>query len=250
MEVSITNINEHEVELSVSVPWNRVRDDYGDLLKKYVRMPVKGFRQGSAPRATVEKIFRKAILADLTYLCGQRLYRQALNENGLRAGSPVTISDAEIIPGNGFVFKANFLRMPEFELPDYSNLDLQSDKEGDKMTEISEKLLALTPFDIHDDFIGRELRFSDPGEKADEKVLRKEAGSRVKLLLILRRIAETDNIEVDQHDINARISEIATENEVTDRELRDYLMETGGLARLRDLLLAEQVLSYIAEINS
>ena len=250
MNIEVKEIDEHEVEMYVCAQWEDVREDYAGLLKRYGRGSIKGFRQGSAPAAVIEKTYRKSIETDMGLMCSQRICRKALNTKGLRLGSPISISEVELEPHEKFSFKANFLRMPDFELPDYAHLDLQSESRQDKLTEISEKLLALVKFDIHNDFIDNELRFSESQESLNDTSLRKEAENRVRLMLILKNIADADSIETDEVDLNVRIEEMAHQNEVTAEELRSYLTETGGLLRLQDLMLAEQVLNYIMEINS
>ncbi|MDR2084462.1 MAG: hypothetical protein LBP67_05660 [Bacteroidales bacterium] len=250
MNISIKDSNTPEIELMISVDWDQVQNHYSDLLKKYAKLPVKGFRPGSAPQTAIEKIFHKEIRNDMIYLCSQQLCGKALTDSAIRAGSPISVSDAEMVPYKRFCFKANFLRMPDFELPDYSNLNITSEKQEEKLTEVSEKLLAHTQLDVHDDFIERELVFSDTEEGIAEDSSRENAKNRVKLLLILKRIAEVDHIEIDEQDVDARVEEIAKENDIPVRELKDYLIKTGGLSRLRDFLLAEYVMDYIIEINS
>lgn len=250
MNTTIKTIDEQRVELSITATWDHVKDDYTDLLKRYGKIEVKGFRQGSTPEAIVEKKFRKEIQDDLTFLCSQRLCRKALKESQLKPGSPISVSHVEMLPRELFSFKAKFLRMPDFELPDYMGLHLQSESEEDKLTEVSEQLLTLTRLEVSNDFVEEELRFSDFEENIPEESHRQEAEKRVKLLMILKKIADTDGIEVDELDVNSRIEAIAGENDVSNQELKSYLMEIGGYGRLRDLLLAEQVLSYLVEINS
>ncbi len=249
MEVTIKYINEHEVELSISSPWENVQGDYTDLLKRYAKVPVKGFRPGSVSQSTIEKIFKKEIQSDLASVCTQRLCRKALADNQLQTGSPISITGIEMLPGEQFAFKANFLKMPEFELSDYSKLNLHSGNHEDRLTEISEKLLQHVSFDLYKDFVDQELKFSDLEESVTDEVAWKAAEDRVKLMLILKKIAGINNIEVDEQDVNTRIGELAQANEVTPKDLKEYLSETGGLGRLREYLLAEQVLAYLSEIN-
>ena len=69
-------------------------------------------------------------------------------------------------------------------------------------------------------------------------------------MVILKRIARQEGIEVDERDVKRRIDEKAKEFGTTAKGLQAELEERGGMARLRDLLLAESTLDYLMEVNS
>jgi hypothetical protein len=68
-------------------------------------------------------------------------------------------------------------------------------------------------------------------------------------MVILKRIARQEGIEVDEGDVTRRIAEKASEFGTTIQGLRAELEEGGGMARLRDMLLAESTLEYLIEVN-
>ena len=66
-------------------------------------------------------------------------------------------------------------------------------------------------------------------------------------MLILKRIAREEGIEVEEADVDRRIEEKAAEFGARPETLRADLEQGGGRARLKDLLLAENVLGYLLE---
>lgn len=249
MEVKINEVNSQEKELEITVPWQMVEDEYKDILKKYSKASIKGFRPGKTPAGVIESFFKTEIKDELLSLTSTRLCRKALKDLDVEAGSPIEISDAELIKNKSLRFKANFIEMPQFELPDYSNLQLESEEQEDKLNEISLKLLEQTTLDLHSTFIDNEIKYSENPDFSSEEE-KEAAADRVKLMLILKKIANQDSIEVDAKDIDQRIKLIAHENDVTYDELKEFLYENNGLTRLADSLLAESVLNYIIDIQS
>ena len=68
-------------------------------------------------------------------------------------------------------------------------------------------------------------------------------------MLILKKIADQKGIEVDDTDVETRISEKAAEFGKTPEELRAQLAKGGGKEPLRDMLIAENTLEYLLEMS-
>jgi hypothetical protein len=61
----------------------------------------------------------------------------------------------------------------------------------------------------------------------------------------LGQIVEAEGIEVDERDVDQRVERMTSECGVKPQELRERLARSGGLGRLRALLVAEQTLEYL-----
>ncbi len=242
MEVTVTLDRGPEKELLIAAPWDAVQADYNDLLKRYSKLEVKGFRTGKVPAGVVELHFGRHLCSDLVAMRSRGLCRKGLSQTGLVAGGPLEISDAELRKGEGLSFRVSFIEMPTFGLPDYGRLGLEADDKEGKLNEVSAKLLERTVIELHPSFVEAEMRYSDGGTRDD-------AEARVKLMLILKKIALQDGIEVDEKDIGERIAAVAAESEVAPEELKQFLMENKAMGRFVDSLLAEAVLDYIIEIQ-
>jgi FKBP-type peptidyl-prolyl cis-trans isomerase (trigger factor) len=66
-------------------------------------------------------------------------------------------------------------------------------------------------------------------------------------MLILKKIARQEGIEVDESDVETRIKEKASEFGTTVEELRSQLEKGGGRGRLRNMLVAEKTFEYLLE---
>lgn len=248
MNVSIDMNNEHEIEMSISSDWDAVCDDYNDLLKEYSKLSVKGFRRSNTPVSVIETLFARQLANDLAAKCSTRLCAKAMKQERVSNGSPVEITNIIAEKDKRFFFKARFFKMPEFVVPDYNNMNLQSLAHDEKLTELSEKLLNKTIINLHSSFIDNELKYSED-DSADLQAQRNAAADRVKLFLILNKIAAENGIEVDQKDIEERIKQAAAENNTPLQELKEYLLSNGGISRLHDYILAEYTLNYIIDMQ-
>ncbi len=249
MKAILNDLGNHERELCITAPWSMIKTDYDDLLKKYASLPVKGFRSGKAPVNAIETRFKSHLKNDLLTRVSTRLCRAALKEKKMVAGSPIELFESKLTKNESLEFKANFIEMPQFVLPGYKQLNLQSEDTEEKLNEISEKLLEQTELSLPDAFINNELKYSEIQEDAHPDMERKAAADRIKLMLILKKIANQDSIEIDEKDIERRIKMIAKENDVTPEELKEFLIANNGLSRLADSLMAEAVLAYIIDIQ-
>jgi FKBP-type peptidyl-prolyl cis-trans isomerase (trigger factor) len=250
MRVKIADVGEGAKRMEVEVAWDDVRGDYDDMVEEYAKLPVPGFRPGKAPRPRVESHYRTAIVEDLQSRCIDRFTRQALKDQQVMAGSRLEVSGIVVVPEEPFRFAVEFTPLPEFELPDYSNVNLQSDSDPEKRDEISQWLLEHTVLTVPNELVREELRFdgaddSDPGSDKWQR-----AAERVKLMVTLQKIAEVDGIEVDDRDVDDRLEYMAEEYRMSSGDLRQRLLQNGGLLRVRNFLSAEMTLDYLLDVNA
>lgn len=232
--------------LRVQVPWEEVAPDYDDILRDFARRPLSGFRPGKAPRALLEQRWRREIAEQLQQRGAQRWGPLALQEAQAEATGPVEASEIQWEKGQSFRFTVRFFPVPEFELPDYRAIALP-ETAADPQGELSHHLLAVTSLALPEELVRRELAFDGQAKADPESDIWQAAARRVKLMLILKRIAREEGIEVEDADVELRIAEKAAEFGTGPEALRAELEQGGGRARLKDLLLAESVLEYLLE---
>lgn len=246
MEIVETDRRNGRTTLRVTAPWERVAADYEDVVETYRRLRVAGFRSGRAPRAVVEKRFQREIMNELSQRCGVRLGREALKEARAEFVGPVQVADVECVRDMSFRFTVRFYPMPEITLPPIDSLTISKDGTDPKDT-ISLRLLEQVAFEVPDDLVKAELG-QDVGEKTGRESNQwKAAADRVRLMLILKRIARQEGIDVDDNDVERRIQEKAVALGVDPAALGKQLQEAGMRQRLKDMLLAESVLDFIVE---
>lgn len=234
--------------LSIEVEWEKVAPDYQDLVAGYLKQPIAGFRSGKVPLKVVEKRFKKKIAEDLIRRCVQRFGQDALRQTGLETAGPLEAFDIDWVKGKPLRFKVCFLPLPNFEIPDLLSIRI-SDGSEDPLGEISRWLLEHVDMRLPDELIRAELAVEGTGMTESGSCEWTAAAQRVKLMLILKRIAGKEGVAIDEADVETRIREKASEFGTTVEILREHLVKGGGMERLHDMLIAESVLEYLRNIG-
>ena len=228
--------------LAVVADWNDIAADYDDIVSAYSRVQVPGFRPGKVPRNVIEQRLQKEILEQLSQRAANRMGREALRESGAESLGPVEVSGIECAWGKPFRFVARFQPMPVFDLPDLGALAVTHDG-SDIKDQISHRLLEMVPFDVPDDAVQAELGEEDGKDPEAWKA----ASDRLRLMLILKKLAGREGIEISEKDVEQRIEEKTSEFGIGSDALRAELEEGGGIQRLGDMLLAESTLEFLVE---
>ncbi|OPY68365.1 MAG: Trigger factor [Syntrophorhabdus sp. PtaU1.Bin002] len=246
MEIVDTGDRNGWKTLRVTAPWEQVSADYDDILEAYCKIRIAGFRPGKAPRPVVEKRFQREIMDQLSRRCGMRLGREVLEQVDAEPMGPVEAVDIECVKDMSFQFTVRFHPMPEFTLPEVDSFTFVNDG-TDPKDMISKRLLEQVSFEVPDDLIRTEL-----GLRLDEEIDKQDsewsaATDRVRLMLILKRIARQEGIEVDDEDVEERIERKALELGVNSDALKLEFEKGGMRQRLKDMLLAESTLDFLIE---
>lgn len=231
--------------LAVEADWSAIAADYDDIIAAYSRVQIPGFRSGKVPRSVIEQRLQKQVLEDLSRHAAQRLGKEVVRESGTEPIGPIEISDIECAKGTTFRFTARFWPMPEIEVPNLGALTVR-DESPDPKDQISHRLLEQISFDVPAEAVQAEL--GDDVSTADSSSAAwKEAQDRVRLLLILKKIARQEGIEVDEADVERRIEEKAVEFNLSPHTLKAEFEKGGRRQRLKDMLLAESTLNFLIE---
>lgn len=246
MRITPLEDNNGRKTLSVEADWSELVPDYEDIVAGYSKVRLSGFRPGRVPRAVIEKRFRREIKDDLAHRCVQRLGRDAVREAGIEALGPVEGETIECEKDKPFRFQIRFQPMPEVALPDINSLKIDAGG-ADPRDQISRRLLDLVSFEVPDILVRDELALDSIDVGGPGSAEWKEASDRIRLMLILRRIAGQEGIEVEEADVSNRIAKKAKEFGISKEGLKEELAKGGGLERLRYMLLAESTLDYLIE---
>jgi FKBP-type peptidyl-prolyl cis-trans isomerase (trigger factor) len=186
-------------------------------------------------------------LDQLTRRVAQRLCRLALEQAGREAAGPLEVSGVEWERGQAFRFTARFFPLPEFDLPDYLSWGAGITQADDPQGELSLLLLEKVDFPVPDEMVRGELALDGQADGEPDSEAWEAAARRVRLMLILKRLAREEGIEVEDADVEQRIEDKAAEFGTTAATLITELEHGGGRTRLKELLLAESVLEYLLE---
>src|SRR6266513_332451 len=128
--------------LQIELPADEVTREWDAIANSFARFAkIPGYRPGKAPRAVIDKRFRKEIQDELTKKLVSKSYRQAVEQEQLRVASLTNIEDVQFGEDKSMRFRATVVTAPEFELPDYKKIPVQlpdikvSDAEVDEALE-------------------------------------------------------------------------------------------------------------------
>src|SRR5262245_27221164 len=112
--------------LQIELPPEEVSKEWDAIANSFARFAkIPGYRPGKAPRAVVEKRFRKEIQDELTKKLVSKSYHQAIEKEQLRVASLANIEDVQLGEDKSMRFRATVVTAPEFEVPEYKNIAVQ-----------------------------------------------------------------------------------------------------------------------------
>ena len=232
--------------LAIEAEWSEIAGDYEDIATGYARVCLPGFRPGKVPRSVIKKRFQKEIVDDLAHRTALRFGREVVREAGIEALGPIEAEKIVCEKDKPLRFQVRFHPMPEIDLPEIGNLKIVTGS-ADPRDQVSRKLLELVPFEVPNELISDELVRDDINDCEQGGAEWEAARDRIRLMLILKKIASQEGIEVDEEDVNRRIDDKAKEFGTSTEALRSELEEGKGIARLREMLIAESTLDYLID---
>ena len=112
--------------LQIELPPEEVSREWDAIANSFARFAkIPGYRPGKAPRAVIEKRFRKEIQDELTKKLVSKSYHEAIEQEQLRVASLANIEDVQLGEDKSMRFRATVVTVPEFELPEYKNIPVQ-----------------------------------------------------------------------------------------------------------------------------
>src|SRR6266496_4359959 len=113
-------------KLHIELPPEEVAKEWNAIANSFARFAkIPGYRPGKAPRAVIDKRFRKEIQDELTKKLVSKSYHEAIAQEQLRVASLTNIEDIQFGEDKSMRFRATVVTAPEFELPDYKNIPVQ-----------------------------------------------------------------------------------------------------------------------------
>jgi|WetSurMetagenome_2_1015567.scaffolds.fasta_scaffold69574_3 trigger factor len=130
MKTNIEDISSVKKKVSVEIEAEeidrRIEDAYKRLGKK---AKIKGFRAGKVPRNILEKFYSHQVLEDVTNDVIRETLPSAIDETKkFPLTMPTIENDEELKGGHSFKYSALMEIRPEFELKDYSGIEIEKEK--------------------------------------------------------------------------------------------------------------------------
>jgi len=152
-------------KLQIELPPEDVAKEWDAIANSFARFAkIPGYRPGKAPRAVIDKRFRKEIQEELTKKLVSKSYHEAVEREQLRVASLTNIEDVQFGENKSMRFRATVVTAPEFELPDYKQIPVQVPDTKVSDVEVDEALDRLR--DQSADFVDVPARALEMGDFA------------------------------------------------------------------------------------
>ena len=152
-------------KLQIELPPEDVAKEWDAIANSFARFAkIPGYRPGKAPRAVIDKRFRKEIQEELTKKLVSKSYHEAVEREQLRVASLTNIEDVQFGENKSMRFRATVVTAPEFELPDYKQIPVQVPDTKVSDVEVNEALDRLR--DQSADFVDVPARALEMGDFA------------------------------------------------------------------------------------
>jgi trigger factor len=173
-------LNPTRVKLTVEVPFDELKPSLDAAYKKIAgQVTNPGFRKGRVPPQVIDQRFGRAMVLDeAVNEALPRFYGQAVEENSVKVLGQPEVDVTTFDDGDKLVFTAEVDVRPEFELPDYSGLEVTVDDAEVTDAEVDEQLdglrdrfATLTGVEraaADGDFVSIDLSATVDGENVDD----------------------------------------------------------------------------------
>ncbi len=256
---AIQKQEDQTITLTVTIPWTEVKNTRETVLSDYAKnTQLPGFRKGKAPKKLVEdKIDEEKVKEEVLKKLLPQFYLQAINEHKINPVIAPRVHVEKLEEEKDWQFIAVTCEAPEIKLGDYkSNVKKVTAKSkiiipGKEPVEVSfddivkellasvevkipriiiegevERLLSQTLDEVKKLGITLDQYLSSTGRKAED--LRKEyeqkAENDIKLEFVLQKIAQAENIKVEDKEVEEAIRQAKNETERQNLQANKYLL--------------------------
>ena len=126
MKVQVEKKPESVSTLKIELPAEEVSKEWDAIASSFARFAkIPGYRPGKAPRAVVDRRFRKEIQEEVTKKLVSKSYREAIEQKKLRVASLTNLEEVHFGDDKSMKFQATVVTAPEFKLPDYKSIKVE-----------------------------------------------------------------------------------------------------------------------------
>ena len=126
MELKINNISISENEVEVTFPYEEIKSQLeSEILKQTKKIQLPGFRKGKVPVSMLKKMYGDSLEYEASEkIASDKFYSISKDKHLHPIGQP-TITDLKYNPGENLFFKVKYDVLPELEVKDYTNLEIE-----------------------------------------------------------------------------------------------------------------------------
>ncbi|GAA4103684.1 trigger factor [Nonomuraea soli] len=181
MKTAVEELSPTRVKLTVEVPFEELRPSLDAAYKRVAeQVRVPGFRPGKVPARIIEQRFGRAVVLEETLNDAvPKLYSQAVDEADVFPVSQPDIEVTKIEDGEQIEFTAEVDIRPNFEVPDFSGIEVtvdsaavtddDIDKQLDGLRQRFATLAGVERAAAKGDYVVMDLRAEIDGENIEEQ---------------------------------------------------------------------------------
>lgn len=146
MRFSVESAGPCRKRIKVTIPPELVTEEFDKSYRQWARtVPIPGFRPGKAPRKLVEKRFGKQVALEVKQSLVDNAYAEALKENKLSpiADPDIDVEKVNVEPSQAVDFDFTVTVKPEFDLPEFNDIEVSAPSAVPTDEEVLHALLAL-----------------------------------------------------------------------------------------------------------
>lgn len=141
MNVVLENLPNCLATLRVEVEPEKVSKAMEQLVRDFTQQArIPGYRPGKAPRAVIEKRYKKEIREELQKKLLGESTREAIAEKKLRVLQLASVDDVQLDDSHNMSFTATVVTQPDFTVPNYQGLSIEAKSPDVTDAEIEESL--------------------------------------------------------------------------------------------------------------
>ena len=176
VEVNINKISQTEQEAEIKLDWSDLAPYFEEAYKKFqAEAEIKGFRKGKAPLELIKRQFGEQIEYDALDDIVNKVYIKLVEDKKIEPLGTPELVDVDYKRGESLQFKIKYEVMPDIEISNYKNLEIEkyvhtvSEDEIDK--EIERLLSANATYEETDEVKGELFRVTIDLQGVDQNNL-------------------------------------------------------------------------------
>ncbi len=126
MEYKINEISLSEKEIEVTFPYDEIKSDIeSEVRKQSKKIQLPGFRKGKVPVSVLKKMYGDALEYEASEKVANNQFWEIAKENHLHPLGQPTMTDIKFNPGENLQFKVKYETMPELEVKEYTDHEIE-----------------------------------------------------------------------------------------------------------------------------
>ena len=144
MKVDLEDLSTVKKSLSIEVPAEEVEQETAGVVRSFSKKArIPGFRPGKTPASLIKSRFAKEIREEVQDNLIRTCFMTAARERGLNPIADPALEDVKFEQGEPLSFKVTFEVLPEFEVRDYREIEVQRPSTQVPPAEVDQSLAEL-----------------------------------------------------------------------------------------------------------